>query len=65
MTECPYCGGFDTLTPSSDAKHNKPSDQTLCQCSSCKGYVALRRGKVFPMGDRTDPDSGAVNRVVG
>lgn len=64
---CPYCG--NTGTDPATSTRPRPDDQTIVKCDAsgtCNGgHYMVRRGRSYPLDDKTNPDGDPLLRVVG
>jgi hypothetical protein len=68
MGYCPYEGCEHEVLPIVAGTRLRPKAYQLVRCvsSACAGYsIRKLNGFVYPMSDRTDPDSDPLVRILG
>lgn len=62
MPNYPYCQNFVVAT---EVTRDRPDTHTIMKCTDTDTYFMQHaNGRIYPLVDRTDPDSDAISRVI-
>lgn len=62
MSNYPYCVNVVVAT---EGNRPRPESHTIMKCTDTGAFFMQHvNGRVYPLSDRTDPDSDVANRVI-